>query len=91
MYRIRCLPYAEIGIRQNLSVVRQSILDLSSKGHVLVTYLNARRSPASIGVGFVGLQQDDLGLQTDHLCEQRLLVVGERATALTLGVQFGLH
>ena len=30
-------------------------------------------------VGSLGLEQDDLRLQTDHLCEQRLLVVGEGA------------
>src|ERR1700694_75190 len=28
------------------------------------------RSPLSIWVRFLGLEQDDLGLQTDHLCEQ---------------------
>ena len=47
--------------------------------------------PASIGLGFLGLQQDDLGLQTDHLCQQRLLIVGECAASLALSVQFHLH
>lgn len=39
--------------------------------------------------GFVGLQQDDLGLQTDHFWEEGQLVVSERAALLALRLKAG--
>jgi hypothetical protein len=42
-------------------------------------------------VGFLGLQEDDLGLQADHLGEQCLLVVGERTASLALSVEVQLQ
>jgi hypothetical protein len=61
-------------------------------GGACVSYtLGGRRSPASIGVVSLGLQQDDLGLQTDHLCEQCLLVIGECAAPQALGRELHLH
>src|SRR6266487_4112209 len=47
--------------------------------------------PASIGVGFFGLEEDDLRLQTQQPGTQCLLVIGQGATPLAFGLQFLLQ
>jgi hypothetical protein len=68
-----------------LSVVCHSVLTCSLED-MCQSHTMQKRHPASIGVEPLGLQEDDLCLQTDHFCEERLFVVGECAASPALGV-----
>jgi hypothetical protein len=63
-------PAKSKGTAEDVFVGGMSLYSYVQFGSACVSHtLRVKAFPASIGVGFLGLQQDDLGLQADDLCQ----------------------